>query len=342
MRFWIYSIAFPCLPDVWGVKEFFSLVSGMDVILESGFVDLTFLAVLTRYKFHSKNMTALGVQVMGTLLNKMVSKGDELWGLKWSMIPDALKSYALGDIKFGFISYNVLAGLLLRDMFPDLDVLCWYLETDQSNAVTWFLDWVLKSLEGVEVYQAAEEESQTRARIVRSLRLRGARDRLEAETPMNLKVLIEVMKSWPSITNGGCRVLLQAREWFLKQSEVLSQARISWSNGVVLQVPRESDKDYARFRFKLEDLSIDSLKDPIRGVRGMWRPSGMEAGVLRFDPSVDECVSKGEQCVRLGKSQRWCILEWARLNPERFKGFFVRMIRDVEFRLFYKTLYDCL
>ena len=70
-------------------------------------------------------MTAMGVQVIGSLLNKMVSTGgDDLCGLKWSMIPDALKCYALGDIKFGFITYNVLAGLLLRDIFPDPDALC--------------------------------------------------------------------------------------------------------------------------------------------------------------------------------------------------------------------------
>ena len=51
--------------DVRGVQEFFSLISGTDVILENGFVYLTSLAVLAGYKFHSKNMTAMGDQVMG-------------------------------------------------------------------------------------------------------------------------------------------------------------------------------------------------------------------------------------------------------------------------------------
>ena len=96
-----------------------------------------------------------GVQVLGSLLNKMISTGDDLWGLRLFKIPDLLKCYALGDIKFGFITYNVLAGLLLIDVFPDSDVLCQYLETDQVSAFTWFLDWIIKSLEGVEVYTAA-------------------------------------------------------------------------------------------------------------------------------------------------------------------------------------------
>ena len=35
-------------------------------------------------------------------------------------------------------------------------------------------------------------------------------------------------------------------------------------------------------------------------------------------------------------------MEWVRLNPDRFKGFFTRMMRDTEFRMFYKTMYDSL
>ena len=68
----------------------------------------------------------------------------------------------------------------------------------------------------------------------------------------------------------------------------------------------------------------------------------MQAGVLMFDPSNDPCSVIGKQCGGFGRSQRWCILEWARMNPGRFKGFFARMIRDVEFRLFYNSMYDCL
>ena len=58
--------------DVSGVEEFYSLISKSDVRLERGFIDLTTLAILAGYKFHSKNMMAMGVQVTGTLLNKTV------------------------------------------------------------------------------------------------------------------------------------------------------------------------------------------------------------------------------------------------------------------------------
>ncbi len=76
--------------DVRGVEEFYSLISGEDVKLERGFLDLTSLAVLAGYKFQSRNMTAMGVQVIGTLLNKNVSTGDDWWGERWQLIPDSL------------------------------------------------------------------------------------------------------------------------------------------------------------------------------------------------------------------------------------------------------------
>ena len=67
---------------------------------------------------------------------------------------------------FGFVCYNVLAGLLLRDVFPDPDVLCRYLKCNQKTAADWFLDHILMSLEGVEFHQAVEENAGTREEMI--------------------------------------------------------------------------------------------------------------------------------------------------------------------------------
>lgn len=84
-------------------------------------MDLTLLAITVDFKSHSWNMTAIGVEVNGTLLNKTVSMRDNLLGLIWCEIPDALQCYAPGDIQFGFITSQCL---LLRDVFPNPDMLC--------------------------------------------------------------------------------------------------------------------------------------------------------------------------------------------------------------------------
>ena len=46
-----------------------------------------------------------------------------------------------------------------RKIIANPDILCWYLETDQIGSVTWFMDWIVKSLEGVEVHFAAADKA---------------------------------------------------------------------------------------------------------------------------------------------------------------------------------------
>jgi len=104
---------------------------------------------------------AVGVQVRGTLLNKNVLTGDDYWSVRWQQIPESLRCYALGDIMFGFVSYNVLSGLLLRDVLPNPDVLCRFLKCNQKTAADWFLDFILMSPEGVEFHQAVKEGAET-------------------------------------------------------------------------------------------------------------------------------------------------------------------------------------
>ena len=59
--------------------------------------------------------------------------------------------YGLGDLKFGHLTYIVLTGILLPDLHPDPDVVCKFLNTDQLKGVEWFYEWIIKSLDGVEV-----------------------------------------------------------------------------------------------------------------------------------------------------------------------------------------------
>ena len=150
---------------------------------ERGFIDLTTLAILAGYKFQSGNMTAMSVQTQGTLVNKNVSTGDDYWGVRWQQIPESLQCYALGDIQFGFVTYIVLAGLLLRDVFPDQYVLCKFLKCVKKSAVDWFLEFVMMSLEGVEYHQKMEELAKTREEVIRSLKYRDEKERFCEVSP---------------------------------------------------------------------------------------------------------------------------------------------------------------
>ena len=145
--------------DVVRIKDFYTLISGESVEL-NGFVDLSAMAAAAGFKLRVRNMTALGVQVVGTSLNKTVSTGDDLWGLPWAELPPSPQVYGIGDTRFRYICYFVLAGIILRDLvFPDSDIMCKTQKMEHCRAVSWVLEWILKSLEGVELHQDAEKKS---------------------------------------------------------------------------------------------------------------------------------------------------------------------------------------
>ena len=76
--------------DVVGIEDLYTMMSGESVEL-NGFVDLALMSAAAGYKLRARNMTALGVQVIGTVLNKTASTGDDLWGLPWADLPPCLQ-----------------------------------------------------------------------------------------------------------------------------------------------------------------------------------------------------------------------------------------------------------
>ena len=64
----------------------------------NGFLDSSGMAAAAGFKLRGRNMTVLGVQVVGTVLNKKVSAGDDLSVIPWAELPWSLQLYGIGDI----------------------------------------------------------------------------------------------------------------------------------------------------------------------------------------------------------------------------------------------------
>ena len=193
-----------------GIEEFYSILSGETVEL-NGFVDLSAMAAVAGYQFRARNMTAMGVQILGTVLNKTLSTGDDSWGVPWNELPRSLQVYGIGDLRFGFICYNVLAGIIERDLFPEPEIVGKTLRTEQRGAISWILEWIVKSLEGVELHQGADEDATTRGELLAALRFRNSRNKIDISPPPYIVLWSKLIRDWPSIVNGGCRFALQAR-----------------------------------------------------------------------------------------------------------------------------------
>ena len=68
----------------------------------------------------------------------------------------------------------------------------------------------------------------------------------------------------------------------------------------------------------------------------------LQSRMLEFSPRTVKTTTKAISCSTLGRSQRFSILEWGLLNPEKIEQFFQRMISDLFFRNYYFGFYDSL
>ena len=168
---------------------------------------------------NARGMTPMGVQV----LNKCISTADNKWGYCWSDILKVLQVYGLGDLKFGHLTFIVLMGILVRDLFPDPDIVCQFLNGNQWHGITWFYEWILKSLEGVEVQEQDTRSALTRSQMICALRYQDERSKLSKIPPPWIVLWSRMVGSWPFITFRGCRFVLQARIWFKDQLRMLQR-----------------------------------------------------------------------------------------------------------------------
>ena len=178
--------------------------------------------------------------------------------------------------------------------------------------------------------------------MVLSLRYRNEREKLcEFSSPL-IRLWTQILGKWPAPTSGGCRYLLEAREWFLVQVDVLAQVGYTWSRGMRLDPPGKEEKEYARFGLELEDLEKQVWSRPVESSRGLERPKGLRIPLLVLDMEKVKSKEIGEKCTRIGRCQRWSLLEWARMNPQDLCKFFERMEKNVGFQQFYGGLYDAM
>ena len=77
--------------------------------------------------------------------------------------------YGLGDLKFGHLTYIVLTGILLQDLYPDPDVVFKFLYDDQWRSAEWFYEWIIKSLEGVDVHETTARAASMRSQMICTL-----------------------------------------------------------------------------------------------------------------------------------------------------------------------------
>ena len=328
--------------DIVDIEFFYSLISGRNIEMK-GSIELGSLAVLAGYEFQATNMTALGVQVCGTILNKTCSTGDDKWGWSWREIPEALRVYGLGDIRFGYMCYTILAGILLADTFPDPDICCKYLSSSQVKFTSFFMDWLRSSLEGIDVCPEKMREAGSRKGLIRSLRFRMVDGSILSDHPPNrIKIWSRLVGDWPTLTSGGCRFTLQARIKFVSQMEMLRRINYVWRFNLILPEISQEFREYARFGISRSILKRTIWTEEVPESQGfeLCRPESLEAPMIELVPETEKCSQIMKFCIQNGRMQKFVLWEWCRMYPNKIVNFLQRMAKDKEYQTYYRPLYD--
>ena len=115
--------------------------------------------------------------------------------------------------------------------------------------------------------------------------------------------------------------LFQCRKWFLVQIQVLSRAKIQWSDDRVLRFPKDEDLENSRFGLFLEEIGEQTWSQPVFGTRSMVRSCGIKIRLLRFNiSSTKHCEIRRRQVSFLEElTVDWSLKErtrWREVVPD--------------------------
>ena len=327
--------------DVEGILNYYSLITDLEVHMK-GFIEVSSLALVAGYALQARNMNAVSMQVLDVVMNKMCSTADNLWGVRWRDILDSLKVYAIADLKIGHLAYSVLASIIMRDYIPDPDILMYYTgKFDHWSAAEWFLNLLVRSLEGTEIHDRSFKHAVSRKDLVKCLRYCYSEDSiLMDESPPKVLLWADTRREWPSLTRGGCRFIHQCRAWFIEMVRISTQEGLRWEVGVKLPSLTEDLRGYAVFGIAPDVIASCNFREPMDVPTGLARLKSLKVKQLEMVPSTVRSYAIGKFCKKQTRSQIFVILEWARANPTEISEFLRRMGSDVNFQKFYRHVYD--
>ena len=117
------------------------------------------------------NMPACHALITGSILYKQVSRADNRWGQEWSQIPDAMRMYALADLKHGWITWIMTVACILRDLFPDPDSILFLTCVTQKDFMVEFNAIIHEALVGTEIQTGSLSSARTRENVASCIML---------------------------------------------------------------------------------------------------------------------------------------------------------------------------
>lgn len=281
-------------------------------------LELDSLGLASGLNMTKTNMFTMNLVINGGLLNKLVSMNDGHWARKWIDLGAEFRSYCLMDVRFGYVTFIILICLLIRNIFPDPDVVCSTLELNQRQMMEFFVYIVVIGLSETKLNPEIRNSAVTRKDLCLSLRA-FTKDRMTGKRKMmtgcveRIVAFSELLPDWANVTHGGPTRLAPVRAKFVSQYHVL----------------KNMDLHHTSIRPNLEHVVGPELTSKItfnRGVDlkncgtgtvlpGLQNLPALEGKV--FTDALDQDILVRSMAKYHGQRTVDGILEWARLNPHK-------------------------
>lgn len=208
-----------------GLQEYLSEVYGVERELPP-VMQIDALSTAAGWKLPATDRFSTNLATLGGLLyrgGEMMWSGPR-WAADWSKLPTEFKSYCIGNLRSDYSSYIVLISLLMRNTFPDIEMLCSTLELTQTQAIEWFT-WLVSVCVGESVPEpGARLQAKTRQDLILSLRkydYSSEPKKLYKEPEDTAILLSKLIPDWPTVVHGGPRFLHSVLPFFVEQIQIL-------------------------------------------------------------------------------------------------------------------------
>ena len=116
-----------------------------------------------------------------------------------------MKMYALADLKYGWITWIITVGCILRNLFPDPDAFLFLTRLTQKDFVAEFNAIIQEALVGTEIQKGNLSSARTREAVGSCICYRRRDGTLALSPPSRVIKLVELVSPWANITYGGCQ-----------------------------------------------------------------------------------------------------------------------------------------
>ena len=324
--------------DVVGVEDAYTMLTGNRVELPK-YIDLGPLALAAGWGSELTNMPIIAAVTLGMVMNKnrvgrRLNLGRQVDGN--FQVPE---SYCLGDIKMGHLAYIILVAVLMRDLFPDRDIVSLLGSCAEEPFTEWFCSWIRMAMIGTEVYHPALVQAGTRAELLEAVRFRDDRGRISETPPARVKAIIPLLGGWPTLPHGGPRFLHQVRVHAVDQFRYLGTNENSRDETFFQDT---WDAELMKLvRFGLEGLENVDWSVPATDLNpGLSYCSGIRQSSFLIDPPNMKYTDTQVQATRTGRPQKEGVLEWIRLYPWRYQDLILKMMEEETFLTRFEQYYE--